>query len=1246
MVHGVVINPFFDWEGDRAPHVPYNETVIYEAHVKGLTQLHPEIPEELRGTYAGLAHPAIIEHLTELGVTAIELMPVHQFVHDSTLLDKGLRNYWGYNTIGFFAPHADYAATGERGQQVQEFKSMVKALHAAGIEVILDVVYNHTAEGNHLGPTLSFKGIDNPAYYRLVEDDQQHYMDYTGTGNSLNVRHPHSLQLIMDSLRYWVTEMHVDGFRFDLAATLAREFYDVDRLATFFELVQQDPVVSQVKLIAEPWDVGPGGYQVGNFPPQWTEWNGKYRDTVRDFWRGEPSLGDFVSRLAGSSDFYEHSGRRPVASINFVTAHDGFTLRDLVSYNEKHNDANGEDNNDGESHNRSWNHGVEGPTDDPEVLGLRARAQRNFLATLLLSPGGADDRARRRARPHPAGQQQHLRPGLRAELGALGRGRRAAGGVHRGRGQAPQGPPDVPAQALLHRYDGAHRRRRAAQRHRLAAPRRPPDGGVRLEQRVAGDRDVPQRPRHRRQGRPRRHHHRRPLPALLQRRRPGDGDAAARGVRRRLGRRDQHRRQRGQLHDVRGRVDVRHADPLAARAARARRARGRGRPLRGRVGGAGLRHDRAPGAAQGEAVTAGGSGRRVTRKPVSTYRLQITERFDLFAAARLLPYLHDLGADWVYLSPLLAAEPGSDHGYDVVAHDHVDISRGGAEGLAALSAEARRLGLGVLVDIVPNHVGVATPHEDPWWWDVLQHGRGSEHASAFDVDWAVGDGRIRIPVVGDDDQAAEGGPIAHLEVVPPTDGDPDSGELRYHDHRFPLAPGTADPTLPGGADPDAVHARQHYELVNWHVADDGLNYRRFFAVNTLAAVRVEDPAVFADSHVEIRRWFDEGLVDGLRVDHPDGLRDPEGYLADLAELTGGAYVLVEKILETGEDLLPSWSTEGTTGYDALAYVDRVLTDPAGQPALDALETRLRGHEVDWAAMIHDTKRVVADGILNSEVNRITRELRRLVPQARMDDVADAVAELLACFPVYRSYLPEGREHLDRAVAAARRHRPDLGPTLDVLLPVLSDPAAPPAQRFQQTSGMVMAKGVEDCAFYRWSRLTSLNEVGGDPSVFATDPARFHGWAAHRQHEWPDAMTCLSTHDTKRSEDVRARITVLAELPDRVGGHPRPAARAGPAARPRLRQPALAGDRGLAAPVPSATPGGLRERLHGYAEKAMREAGDRTTWTEPDADYESAVHAAVDAALDDPAATAVVTDVVARLGRARLEQRARRRSCCR
>jgi len=384
----VVVNPFFDWTHDRPPRTPYHETVIYEAHVRGLTKEHPVVPEEQRGTYLGLAHPAVISHLRGLGVTAIELMPVHQFVTDSHLNDRGLHNYWGYNTIGFFAPHNVYSASGSRGQQVQEFKSMVRSMHEAGIEVILDVVYNHTAEGNHLGPTLSFRGIDNAAYYRLVDDNRRYYMDTTGTGNSLLMRHPHVLQMIMDSLRYWVLDMHVDGFRFDLAAALARQLSEVDRLSAFFDLVQQDPVVSQVKLIAEPWDVGDGGYHVGNFPPLWSEWNGKYRDTIRDLWRGQhATLPEFAFRLTGSSDLYKQDSRRPVASVNFVTAHDGFTLADLVSYDHKHNEANGEDNRDGSDDNRSWNCGHEGPTDDPVVLALRARQKRNFLTTLLLSQG-------------------------------------------------------------------------------------------------------------------------------------------------------------------------------------------------------------------------------------------------------------------------------------------------------------------------------------------------------------------------------------------------------------------------------------------------------------------------------------------------------------------------------------------------------------------------------------------------------------------------------------------------------------------------------------------------------------------------------------------------------------------------------------------------------------------------------------------------------------------------------------------
>ncbi|SEB49318.1 maltooligosyl trehalose synthase [Nocardioides exalbidus] len=590
------------------------------------------------------------------------------------------------------------------------------------------------------------------------------------------------------------------------------------------------------------------------------------------------------------------------------------------------------------------------------------------------------------------------------------------------------------------------------------------------------------------------------------------------------------------------------------------------------------------------------------RRPHSTYRLQVSQDFTLHEAADVLPYLHDLGVDWVYLSPLLASEPGSTHGYDVVAFDHVDPERGGEEGLAALSAEARRLGMGVLVDIVPNHVGVATPSEDPWWWDVLRLGRESEHATAFDVDWAAGDGRIVIPVIGDDDEGS-------IRI--------EGGEVRYHDQRFPLAPGTT--TL----------EEQHYDLVHWKAADDDLNYRRFFAVNTLAAVRVEDPEVFAETHVEIRRWFDEGLVDGLRVDHPDGLRDPKRYLDDLAALTGGAYVLVEKILEPGEELPSEWATAGTTGYDALALIDRLLTDPAGEAPLTALENRLRGTPVDWTRMVHDNKRAVADGILHSEVLRITREVAK-VQETRQDTedegvdedaVADAIAELLACFPVYRSYLPEGRAHLDQAFFAARTARPDLGATYDAIEPVLHDEWSQPARRFQQTSGMVMAKGVEDCSFYQWSRLTSLNEVGADPSIFAIGTDTFHDAMAVRQRDWPDAMVTLSTHDTKRGEDVRARITVLAEEPREWEQALDELLRLAPVPDPGFGS--LLWQAVLGAWTPDHLPD-LRDRLHGYAEKAMREAGDRTTWTEPDEAYEAAVHAAVDAVFDDTEVREVLT----------------------
>ena len=525
------------------------------------------------------------------------------------------------------------------------------------------------------------------------------------------------------------------------------------------------------------------------------------------------------------------------------------------------------------------------------------------------------------------------------------------------------------------------------------------------------------------------------------------------------------------------------------------------------------------------------------RVPASTYRLQITPTFDLFEAARVLPYLHDLGVDWVYLSPILESEPGSTHGYDVVDPTRVDESRGGAAGLAELSAEARRLGMGVLVDVVPNHVGVASD-ANAWWADVLEHGRESAYAPFFDVDWEHGGGEIRT-----------------------------------------------------GAD---------------------LNYRRFFTIETLAGVRVEEPEVFEATHREIRRWFDEGLVDGLRVDHPDGLRDPAAYLEGLRELTGGAYVVVEKILEPGEALSPSWATAGTTGYDVLGQIDRVLTDPAGEAPLSA------AFPVDWDELVHDTKRAVADTVLDPEIRRVVRDLSGEPAGQRRPEPAslvDAVAELAACFSVYRSYLPEGRAHLDHAFADARRRRPDLTAAFDRVQPALRDAAHPAALRFQQTSGMVMAKGVEDCAFYRYPRLTSLNEVGGDPSVFALPVADFHDAMTRRQADRPHALTALTTHDTKRSEDARARIAVLAEVPDEWAA-------------------ALAELQDLA-PVPDPAFGSLlwqavlgawpasRDRLQAYAEKAMREAGDRTTWAEPDLVYEKAVRDAVDAVFDRTRVRAVV-----------------------
>ncbi|PPF85268.1 malto-oligosyltrehalose synthase [Subtercola sp. Z020] len=636
--------------------------------------------------------------------------------------------------------------------------------------------------------------------------------------------------------------------------------------------------------------------------------------------------------------------------------------------------------------------------------------------------------------------------------------------------------------------------------------------------------------------------------------------------------------------------------------------------------------------------------------PKSTYRLQITSSFTLDDAAETAGYIHELGADWVYFSPLLKAEKGSDHGYDVIDHSQIDPDRGGSSGLDAAVAAARSHGLGVLIDIVPNHVGVATPTISAWWWDLLKHGRDSAYASYFDVDWEFGQGKVRIPVLGSAPVAGE--EIEGLEVV----GD----ELHYYDNHYPLAPGTAS-----AGTATEVLAQQNYELMDWRRADDALNYRRFFAVNSLAGIRVEEQVVFDDSHVEIARWFREGLADGLRVDHPDGLRDPGTYLDRLAELTGHSYVLVEKILEGREQLPPEWATAGTTGYDALADFDRVLVDPDGQSALDALDhdlaTEDRPVPASFEALIHTTKRGIADGILRSEVLRLQRDL---VASGALDgpdggdadgaagavgalvggaagpgaagtgasgtdrlaatdpEVADAIAELLTCFPVYRSYLPLGHDQLEAAATLAREHRPDLARVIDAILPALGDAANEAAKRFQQTSGMVMAKGVEDTAFYRYNRLTSLNEVGADPGEFAVSVPEFHKRQVARLRSYPNAMTTLSTHDTKRGEDTRARISVISELPAEWASTLR-----------QLRTLAPLGDAQLENLLWQAIVGAWpasRERLHAYAEKASREAGDSTGWLDVNEAFEERMHALVDSVFDNAAVQAVLAGFIAKV----------------
>ncbi|HKO93773.1 MAG TPA: glycogen debranching protein GlgX, partial [Polyangiaceae bacterium] len=925
---GVVIDPKFDWEGDTPPRTPLHKTVIYEAHVRGFSARHPDVPEALRGTYAGLAVPAVIKYLRELGVTAIELMPIHAFVDDQHLLDKGLRNYWGYNSIGFFAPDVRYKSRPEPGSEVADFKRMVKELHRAGIEVILDVVYNHTAEGNHLGPTFSFKGIDNQVYYRLVEEQPRYYFDYTGTGNTLNVRHPQVLKLIMDSLRYWVEEMHVDGFRFDLASALARQLHDVDQLSSFFTLIHDSPALRQVKMIAEPWDVGEGGYQVGNFPVRWAEWNGRYRDNVRAFWKGDGGkAADLGYRLTGSSDLYELNGRKPSASINFITAHDGFTLNDLVSYDHKHNEANGEGNHDGSDNEHSWNCGAEGPSEDPDVRRLRARQRRNLLATLLLSQGtpmlvAGDEFARTQQGNNNAYCQDN-------ELSWLDWDWRDE-------------------QRELHQFTQRvlELRRQHPALHRSKFFQGRPIQNSNLSD-LAWFR-----------------HDGQPMSSE-------DWDntetrcmcmfLAGRGI-------DDVDEHGWPLvdDDLLLAINSSHLDlPLVM-------------PNVQSVDVWELLLDTSDSPSDGKlprqaTTTLPARSLKLYRSPSralrqggalhtfgSTYRLQLHAGFGLAAVLGQVDYLHRLGITDVYLSPIFAATPGSTHGYDVVDHSRLNPELGTVEDLEALAARLEERDMGLLLDWVPNHMG-NTAGQNPWWDDVLENGVSSVHAAAFDIDWAPRKQELRdtvlLPVLGDQ----YGRVLERGELRVERKG----GRLfvRYFEHCFPLAPKSLAELLRTAAlgtgldasDPvqqelesliaslahlpdrhaTAEHARrerarekevfkrrltllldtspevtqafdaalerlngtpgdessfdaldgllgeQSYRLASWRVAAQEINYRRFFDVNTLVALRMEESAVFESAHRVLFQWLDRRLIQGLRLDHTDGLYDPLAYFESL-----------------------------------------------------------------------------------------------------------------------------------------------------------------------------------------------------------------------------------------------------------------------------------------------------------------------------------------------------------------------------
>jgi glycogen operon protein len=1302
---GVVIDPTFDWEDDRSPGTPLHRSVIYEAHVRGLTMRHPEVPEELRGTYTGVAHPAIIRHLQELGITAIELMPVHAFIDEKHLVDRGLRNYWGYASIGFFAPDVRYRSGTVPGSEVNEFKSMVKALHRAGIEVILDVVYNHTGEGNHLGPTFNFKGIDNAVYYRLVQEDPRYYFDYTGTGNSLNVRHPQVLQLIMDSLRYWASEMHVDGFRFDLASALARQLHEVDRLSSFFALIHQAPSLRNAKIIAEPWDVGHGGYQVGNFPVRWAEWNGRYRDAVRGLWRGDGGRAAEIGyRLTGSSDLYASSGRLPSASINMITAHDGSTLADLVTYQAKHNEANGEGNRDGSDDEHGWNCGVEGPTDDPRIRALRKRQQRNLLLTLLLSQGtpmllGGDEFGRTQRGNNNAycqdnelswfdwnwsEEQSKLFSFVKRALQL----RRSHPALHRARffqGRSIMGTGLHDIRWL--RHDGAPMTEANWNDPVTRA------FGVFLSGRGIDDLDEEGRPL--------------VDDDLLILINASDIDLDFTIPR---------------LTEVAEgwQVAVDTADDDAEEAC----APGSTTRLIGRS----MKFLLAP----SRVVRTGGAEHGVG----ACYRLQLNAEFGFREATAVVDYLAALGVTDVYSSPILKAAEGSTHGYDVVDHTTISKALGGAEAFDAWSNRLKASQLGLVLDWVPNHMGIASG-QNRWWDDVLENGPSSAYAEHFDVDWdARGYGlndRVLLPVLGSQfGEALESGliklvwqdgvfKVAYYEHLLPTgpkslvpvleaicstsglpETDPNRQELEsilsavkhLPDRRETAAEprrerarekevikrrlrgvlegsselyqslGTVLATFNGVAsDPSSFDqlerllSGQSYRLASWRVASEEINYRRFFDINGLAAIRMESPEVFEQAHALLFELLHTGKVNALRLDHTDGLYDPLRYLEDLQrrfqrgsqrnkvgpdDLARPLPIFIEKILEHGEQLPASWPIDGTTGYEFGAAVMGLWVDAKAERALTSLYETFTQDDATFAEHVYRSKHDILRYSLASEVSMLGRSLERIANASRRSrdftlvSLTRALIEVLAAFPVYRTYLREGSQAAEHdtlcvhgALRTARKNNPSISTSVfDFLEQVLllqtsaSDPEREHherfALRFQQLTGPVKAKAEEDTAFYRYNRLICLNEVGSNPGKFGGTIEDFHAQNAERARAWPLGMVTTSTHDSKRGEDTSARIAVLSETPElwrralrafdelaegarsTIDGEPAPSRSLEYLFYQSLLGTWPLGWDGLAGRAE------LTARLRDFLAKASKEAKQQTSWTSPHPAYDEAV----------------------------------------